>query len=37
VAVRGDPLADISVAVQNVWWMMKGGEILVDRTNSVKQ
>jgi imidazolonepropionase-like amidohydrolase len=37
VAVRGDPLADISVAVHNVWWMMKGGEILVDRTNSVKQ
>jgi imidazolonepropionase-like amidohydrolase len=34
VAVRGDPLADIGVAVHNVRWVMKGGEVLVDKTKS---
>jgi imidazolonepropionase-like amidohydrolase len=32
VAVEGDPLADISVAVHNVRWVMKGGEVLMDKT-----
>jgi imidazolonepropionase-like amidohydrolase len=33
VAVQGDPLVDISVAVHNVRWVMKGGEVLADKTN----
>ena len=33
VAVEGDPLKDISVAVHNVRWVMKGGEVLVDKKN----
>jgi imidazolonepropionase-like amidohydrolase len=32
VAVQGDPLNDISVAVHNVKWVMKGGEVFVDKT-----
>jgi hypothetical protein len=35
VAVEGDPLADISVVVHNVRWVMKDGEILVDKKNLV--
>ena len=35
VAVEGDPLADISVAVHNVRWVMKGGEVLVNKIDSV--
>jgi imidazolonepropionase-like amidohydrolase len=35
VAVEGDPLSDISVAVHNVRWVMKGGEVLVNKTDSV--
>jgi imidazolonepropionase-like amidohydrolase len=35
VAVEGDPLRDISVAVHNVRWVMKGGEVLVDKRNLV--
>jgi imidazolonepropionase-like amidohydrolase len=31
VAVQGDPLVDISVAVHNVRWVMKDGEVLVDK------
>jgi imidazolonepropionase-like amidohydrolase len=34
VAVQGDPLADISVVVHNVRWVMKGGEVLVNKTDS---
>jgi hypothetical protein len=30
--VQGDPLTDISVVVHNVRWVMKGGEVLVDKT-----
>jgi imidazolonepropionase-like amidohydrolase len=30
VAVQGDPLADIQVAVKNVRWVMKGGAVVVD-------
>ena len=32
VAVEGDPLADINVTLNNVKWVMKGGEVVVDQT-----
>jgi len=32
VAVEGDPLADIDAVIQNVRWVMKGGEVVVDKT-----
>ena len=32
VAVDGDPTVDVMVAVQKVRWVMKGGEVLVDKT-----
>ena len=32
VAVDGDPLADINVVIDKVRWVMKGGEVVVDRT-----
>jgi imidazolonepropionase-like amidohydrolase len=32
VAVEGDPLADIEVVVHGVRWVMKGGRVVVDRT-----
>jgi imidazolonepropionase-like amidohydrolase len=32
VAVDGDPLADIQVAIHKVRWVMKGGEVVVDKT-----
>ena len=32
VAVEGDPLADIDIAIQKVRWVMKGGEVVVDKT-----
>jgi imidazolonepropionase-like amidohydrolase len=31
VAVEGDPLADIQVAIQKVRWVMKGGAVVVDK------
>jgi imidazolonepropionase-like amidohydrolase len=31
VAVEGDPLADINVVVNNVRWVMKGGEVVVGK------
>jgi imidazolonepropionase-like amidohydrolase len=31
VAVQGDPLADIDVAINNVKWVMKDGMVVVDR------
>ena len=34
VAVQGDPLADIRVIVHNVRWVMKGGEVVTDKTKS---
>ncbi len=34
VAVQGDPLADIQVAIKNVRWVMKGGAVVVDKTKS---
>ncbi|HEX3484195.1 MAG TPA: amidohydrolase family protein [Micropepsaceae bacterium] len=32
VAVDGDPLADISVVLNNVRWVMKGGAVAMDKT-----
>ena len=32
VAVEGDPLADIEVAIYKVKWVMKGGEVVADKT-----
>ena len=32
VAVEGDPLADIRVVIDRVRWVMKGGQVVVDRT-----
>jgi imidazolonepropionase-like amidohydrolase len=31
-AVEGDPLADVNVTIQKVRWVMKGGEVVVDKT-----
>jgi imidazolonepropionase-like amidohydrolase len=33
-AVDGDPLSDISVVLTNVKWVMKGGEVVVDKTRT---
>jgi len=32
VAVEGDPLRDIDAAVSHVKWVMKGGQVVVDKT-----
>ncbi len=32
VVVEGDPLADIQVAIDKVRWVLKGGEVVVDKT-----
>lgn len=37
VAVDGDPLADIQVAVNNVRWVMKGGAVVVDKTRGSQE
>src|SRR5437879_4122659 len=34
VAVEGDPLADINVAINNVRWVMKAGGVVVDKTKA---
>jgi imidazolonepropionase-like amidohydrolase len=34
VAVEGDPLADIGVAIDKVRWVMKGGAVVVDKTKT---
>jgi imidazolonepropionase-like amidohydrolase len=36
VAVEGDPLQDIGVAIRNVRWVMKGGKVVVDHTSAGK-
>ena len=36
VAVEGDPLADINVVLQKVRWVMKGGNVVVDKTKAAK-
>jgi imidazolonepropionase-like amidohydrolase len=37
VAVEGDPLADIDVAISHVRWVMKGGAVVVDKTAPEKK
>ncbi|MFN2446085.1 MAG: amidohydrolase family protein [Vicinamibacterales bacterium] len=34
VALQGDPLADINVVLQGVRWVMKGGQVVVNRTET---
>jgi len=34
VAVGGDPLSDINVAINNVRWVMKGGAVVADKTKA---
>jgi len=34
VAVEGDPLADVTVLIEKVRWVMKGGAVVVDRTRA---
>jgi imidazolonepropionase-like amidohydrolase len=34
VAVEGDPLSDIGTVVHGVRWVMKGGQVVVDKTGS---
>jgi imidazolonepropionase-like amidohydrolase len=34
VGVEGDPLADINVVLNNVKWVMKSGDVVVDKTKS---
>ena len=34
VAVEGDPLGDIDVAIYKVTWVMKGGAVVADKTKS---
>src|SRR5215469_16140054 len=34
IAVEGDPLADISVVLNHVRWVMKGGEAVIDKTKA---
>lgn len=36
VAVEGDPLTNITVAINNVRWVMKGGAVVVDKTKESK-
>jgi imidazolonepropionase-like amidohydrolase len=36
VAVEGDPLADISVVLNNVRWVMKAGAVVVNKTGVSK-
>jgi imidazolonepropionase-like amidohydrolase len=34
VALQGDPLADINVVLKGVRWVMKGGQVVVNRTET---
>jgi hypothetical protein len=34
VAVEGDLLADINVAINNVCWIMKAGAVVVDKNKA---
>lgn len=34
VALEGDPLADINVVLKGVRWVMKGGEVVVNKTST---
>jgi imidazolonepropionase-like amidohydrolase len=33
VAVQGDPLSDITIVLNNVKWVMKGGSVVVNKLN----
>ncbi|MGB3152119.1 MAG: amidohydrolase family protein, partial [Maribacter sp.] len=35
VAVEGNPLADINVVIKQVKWVMKGGEVVIDKTKNL--
>lgn len=37
VAVEGDPLSNIDVAIKNVRWVMKSGEVVVDKTAALPE
>ena len=37
VAVEGDPLGDINVLINNVRWVMKGGQVVVDRRADIQK
>jgi imidazolonepropionase-like amidohydrolase len=37
VAVKGNPLKDINVVIQQVKWVMKGGKVEIDKTKAPKQ
>jgi imidazolonepropionase-like amidohydrolase len=34
IAVEGDPLSNIDVAIKNVRWVMKSGQVVVDKTSA---
>ena len=36
IAVNGQPLKDITAITQNVMWVMKGGEVVIDKTNQAR-
>jgi len=36
VAVEGDPLANIDVVINKARWVMKGGVVVVDKTDAGK-
>jgi imidazolonepropionase-like amidohydrolase len=36
VAVEGDPLSNINVAIKNVRWVMKSGQVVVDKTQPAR-
>jgi imidazolonepropionase-like amidohydrolase len=36
VAVEGDPLSNIDVAIKNVRWVMKSGQVVVDKTQPAR-
>ena len=36
VAVEGDPTTDINVVITNVRWVMKAGQVMVDKTRAGK-
>ncbi|WP_428665965.1 amidohydrolase family protein [Runella sp.] len=37
VAVKGNPLKDINVVIQQVKWVMKGGKVEIDKTTALKK
>jgi hypothetical protein len=37
VAVKGNPLKDIHVLIQQVKWVMKGGKVEIDKRTELKK